>query len=126
MHNVSCLMNQKLEEAVAGLRCVNKPVKQIAKTLGIKKDEIEKIIKEWILQTDPYISELIRERKVNNVPDTGEMKADMSTYHRLMMLDLKQAKPLRELLYHGYITLHILLQGHPWYTECGTYHPAMP
>ncbi|EQB69024.1 MAG: hypothetical protein AMDU4_FER2C00292G0002 [Ferroplasma sp. Type II] len=74
MHNVSCLMNQKLEEAVAGLRCVNKPVKQIAKTLGIKKDEIEKIIKEWILQTDPYISELIRERKVNNIPDTGEIK----------------------------------------------------
>ena len=39
-------MNPKLEEAIAGLRCVNKPVKQIAKTLGVKKDAIEKIIKE--------------------------------------------------------------------------------
>jgi hypothetical protein len=67
-------VNTKLEEAVAGLRCVNKPVKQIAKTLGIKKDEIEKIIKEWIIKTDPYISELVKERKANAIPDAGEMK----------------------------------------------------
>jgi hypothetical protein len=68
-------MNPKLEEAVAGLRCVNKPVKQISKTLGIKKDIIEKIIKEWIMDTDPYINELVRERKVHAIPDTGSMKS---------------------------------------------------
>ncbi|WP_276929912.1 hypothetical protein [Ferroplasma acidiphilum] len=67
-------MNSKLEEAIAGLRCVNKPVKQIAKTLGVKKDAIEKIIKDWIIDTDPYINGLIGERKVNNIPDTNEMK----------------------------------------------------
>ena len=67
-------MNQKLEEAIAGLRCVNKPVKQIARTLGVKKDSIEKIIKDWIMDTDPYINELIVERKVNNIPDANEMK----------------------------------------------------
>jgi|GEM_PF-1788400 len=67
-------MNPKLEEAVAGLRCVNKPVKQIAKTLGVKKDSIEKIIKDWILYTEPYIDKLIGERKVNSIPDAREMK----------------------------------------------------
>jgi len=67
-------MNPKLEEAVAGLRCVNKPVKQIAKTLGVKKDSIEKIIKDWILDTESFINKLIGERKVNSIPDAREMK----------------------------------------------------
>ncbi len=67
-------MNPKLEEAIAGLRCVNKPVKQIAKTLGVKKDAIEKIIRDWIFDTEPYINGIIGERKVNNIPDAREMK----------------------------------------------------
>jgi hypothetical protein len=66
-------MNKKLEEAVAGLRCVNKPVKQIAKTLSVRKDDIEKIIKDWIIETEPFLDKLVRERKVRNVPDTKKM-----------------------------------------------------
>ncbi len=66
-------MNEKLEEAVAGLRCVNKPVKSISKTLGVKKDEIEKIIKHWIIDTEPFIDELIKNRKAKKKPATDEM-----------------------------------------------------
>ncbi len=66
-------MNSKLEFAVAQLRCENKPVKQIAKHLGVKKDEIEKIIKYWIGVTDPYIDKLIGKRSVSSLPNTKEM-----------------------------------------------------
>lgn len=66
-------MSKKMEEAVAGLRCVNKPVKSIAKTLGVKKDEIEKIIKHWIIDTEPFIENLIKNRKTGKKPTTDEM-----------------------------------------------------
>jgi len=66
-------MNKKLEEAVAGLRCVNKPVKSISKTLGVKKDEIEKIIKHWIINTNPFLDELVKNRKARRKPNTKEM-----------------------------------------------------
>ncbi|MEM0140240.1 MAG: hypothetical protein QXZ44_06490 [Ferroplasma sp.] len=66
-------MNSKLEFAIAQFRCINKPVKQIAKTLGIKKDVIEKIIKYWIADTDPFIINLVGKREVHSIPDTGKM-----------------------------------------------------
>ena len=66
-------MNRKLEEAVAGLRCMNKPVKQIARALAVRKDDIEKIIKDWIIETDPFLDKLLRERKVKSIPDPKKM-----------------------------------------------------
>ena len=54
-----CAMAQKDEEIIASFRCKNKPVKYIAKSSGIKKSEIEKIIKRWITATDPYLDGIL-------------------------------------------------------------------
>ena len=80
-------MNKKLEEAVAGLRCMNKPVKQIARTLAVRKDDIEKIIKDWIIETDPFLDKLVRERKVKSVPDTKKMISLMKNDTETMIED---------------------------------------
>ncbi len=66
-------MNKKLEEAIAEFRCTNKPVKLISKTLGVKKDDIEKIIKHWIIHTNLYIEDLIKNRKTKNNPSIDDM-----------------------------------------------------
>lgn len=79
------IMNKKLEEAVAGLRCVNKPVKQIARTLSVGKDDIEKIIKDWIIETDPFLDKLVRERKVTNIPDAKRMISLMKNNVELLI-----------------------------------------
>jgi DNA-binding CsgD family transcriptional regulator len=39
------VMNPKIEEKIAQMRCENRPVKQIAKKLGVNRDDIEAVIK---------------------------------------------------------------------------------
>ncbi|MFP3163489.1 MAG: hypothetical protein RXQ75_06625 [Acidianus hospitalis] len=59
-------MNPKIEEKIAQMRCENRPVKQIAKKLGVNRDDIETVIKKWISYTDEYLKELVKNRKVRN------------------------------------------------------------
>ncbi len=61
------------ESAIAALRCSNKPVKFISKSLGVKRDTIEKIIKKWIGDTEPFIIDLIKGRKSKNNPSVNEI-----------------------------------------------------
>ncbi|MFG1389870.1 hypothetical protein [Acidiplasma sp.] len=56
-------MARKDEEIIASFRCKNKPVKYIAKNTGIKREEIEKIIKRWIIETDPYLDGILKKYK---------------------------------------------------------------
>jgi len=44
-------------------RCKNRPVKAIAKELGMSRDDVEKIISKLIRETDPYIEEKVKGRK---------------------------------------------------------------
>ncbi|ARM76495.1 hypothetical protein [Acidianus manzaensis] len=65
-------MNSKTEMQIALMRCQNKPVKQIAKKLGVNREDIEAVIKKWISYTDKYLEELTKNRKIkNNKPDPG-------------------------------------------------------
>ncbi len=66
-------MNKRLEEAIADLRCANKPVKSISKKLGVKKDDIEKVIKQWIICADQYIGQLVKDRRALGSPPKEEM-----------------------------------------------------
>ncbi|MCY0851375.1 hypothetical protein [Thermoplasma acidophilum] len=66
-------MNRKLEESIAKLRCENKPVKQIMKILSIRKDDVEKVIEGWIIDTDPFIEEIVKGRKISNLPDSQKL-----------------------------------------------------
>ncbi|AWR95940.1 hypothetical protein [Acidianus brierleyi] len=59
-------MNSKIEAKIAQMRCENKPVKLIAKKLGINRDDIEAIIKKWINNTDDFLNDIIKNRKVKN------------------------------------------------------------
>ncbi len=56
----------KLRE-VCILRCKNRPVKAIAKELGIGRDDIEKMIAKLIRETDPVLEELVKGRKANPI-----------------------------------------------------------
>ncbi len=66
-------MNKKLEEEIASLRGMNKSVKSISKTLGVRKDEIERIISKWIINTNPYIEALVKNRRATRDIPTKEM-----------------------------------------------------
>ncbi len=59
-------------EEIARLRCMNKPVKYISKKLGLSRDYIEKVIRENIEATDPFIENLIKGRKIKKF-DSGAM-----------------------------------------------------
>ncbi|PYB68842.1 hypothetical protein DMB44_01910 [Thermoplasma sp. Kam2015] len=65
--------NKNTEEMVAELRCENKSVKQIMKTLSLRKEEIEKMIKNWIIETDPFIEKMVKGRKVSSSPDVNKI-----------------------------------------------------
>lgn len=52
-------------EDIAIMRCRDRPVKYIAKTLGMKREEVERIIAEVIRVTDPHISRLLEGRVVD-------------------------------------------------------------
>ena len=62
-------MNPKLAEEVARLRCENKSVLFISKRLSIKRDDIERIIEQWIVDTDEYIENSVYKHKVQSKPD---------------------------------------------------------
>lgn len=62
-------MNKKLEESIAKLRCENKPVKQITKILSVNRDDVEKLIKSWIMETDPFLEGIVKGRKVSTQID---------------------------------------------------------
>ncbi|BCU71229.1 hypothetical protein [Stygiolobus caldivivus] len=59
-------MNSQIEAKIAQMRCENRPVKVIAKRLGLNREDIELVIQKWILSTDPFIEEIIKGRKVKN------------------------------------------------------------
>ncbi|AAT43947.1 hypothetical protein [Picrophilus oshimae] len=61
------------ELSIAELRCANKPVKFISKRLGIKRDVIEKIIKKWIVETEPFINDKISGRKSQSNPSVSDL-----------------------------------------------------
>ncbi|BBG23543.1 hypothetical protein [Sulfuracidifex tepidarius] len=51
-------------------RCKNRPVKAIAKELGMSRDDVEKVISKLIRETDPFIEEKVKgRRKVNLFTD---------------------------------------------------------
>jgi len=60
------IMNSKIEEKIAQMRCENKPVKLIAKKLGINRDDIEAIIKKWINYSEKFLDNIIKNRRVKN------------------------------------------------------------
>ncbi|WOE51677.1 hypothetical protein [Sulfuracidifex metallicus] len=48
-------------------RCKNRPVKAIAKELGMNREDVEKIISKLIRDTNPYLDELVKGRKINTI-----------------------------------------------------------
>ena len=66
-------MNAKREEDVARLRCQNKSVKFISKKLSMKRDDIERIIKQWIIDTDHYIEQSVSGHKLQKIPDANSV-----------------------------------------------------
>jgi len=62
-------MNSKLEEEVAQLRCNNKSVKYISRKLSLGRDDIERIITQWIINTDHYIEKAVSGHKVQRNPE---------------------------------------------------------
>ncbi|EZQ10546.1 MULTISPECIES: hypothetical protein [Acidianus] len=55
----------KLQE-IAKLRCMNKPVKYIAKRVGMDRDDVEKYISDLIIKTDPFLKEIVKGRKASS------------------------------------------------------------
>ncbi|MCY0849793.1 hypothetical protein [Sulfuracidifex metallicus] len=48
-------------------RCKNRPVRAIAKELGMNREDVEKIISKLIRDTNPYLDELVKGRKINTI-----------------------------------------------------------
>jgi hypothetical protein len=59
-------MKSKIEAEIAQMRCENKPVKIIAKKLGVNRDDIEATIKKWINYTDEFLYNAVKNRKIKN------------------------------------------------------------
>ena len=66
-------MNSKRAEDVAHLRCQNKSVKYISKKLSIKRDDIERMIAQWIIDTDYYIEHAVSGHKIDKNPDANSV-----------------------------------------------------
>ncbi len=67
-------MNRKYVEAIMNLRGENKPVKYIAKKLGISKEVIEEVIINNIINSEPYIDKLVKGRQFLESPDFSTTK----------------------------------------------------
>ncbi|AWR97729.1 hypothetical protein DFR86_09345 [Acidianus sulfidivorans JP7] len=108
-------MNSKIEMQIALMRCQNKPVKQIAKKLGINKEDIEAVIKKWIVYTDKYLENLIKNRKIkNNKVDPGLVLNMIQNTEELLKND--------DIL--DYISLH-RTDYHDRYMDCIRYKVYM-
>ena len=66
-------MKSKREEDVARLRCENKSVKFISKKLSMRREEIERIIAQWIIDTDYYIEKSVSRHKLQRNPDPNSV-----------------------------------------------------
>lgn len=62
-------MNKKYIEEIMNLRGNNRPVRYIAKKLGVNKEVIEEIITSNIISSEPLIDGLVKGKQFQESPD---------------------------------------------------------
>ncbi|MGC8516121.1 MAG: hypothetical protein ACP5OC_08320 [Thermoplasmata archaeon] len=105
-------MNLKREREVAQLRCENKSVKFISKKLAMNRNDIERIITRWIIETDYYIDKAVSGHKSTGNPDPRHISAVILSGSNILPMD-------GEIL--DYATLH-RSDHHDRIMDCIRYH----
>ncbi len=80
------IMNTKNEIDVANLRCDNKSVAFISKKLAMNKEKIERIITQWIIDTDNLIKESVSGHKVQKIPDLNSVREKIMAHANVLPL----------------------------------------
>lgn len=81
------IMNHKSEEKVASLRCDNKSVLFISKRLAMNTEKIERIISQWIIETDNFIKESVSGHKLQKIPDPNSVRQMIKAHPNLIPLE---------------------------------------